>query len=230
MTQHENGFKAVFPERFRMEMRENETQEEFGKRMGISRPTVALYLSGKRTPEPEILYRICKACGCSSDWLLGLSDVRSPSADVRAVCDFLLWRESTLDRLLKNKTLLHVLDYLLNTDSFLQSLHETCRAFLSAGMDSTALPFDKQVMLNIALSTTTYLENADLRDIIVTTFLHKAEHEFSICLQEALDAYKADGLRGEEWFTEVKVEELPSDCVITMDDRTRLEEKDNGKR
>lgn len=50
------------------------THDQFAREAGICRPTLTLYLSGKRVPSAETLYRICKAAGCSADWLLGLEE------------------------------------------------------------------------------------------------------------------------------------------------------------
>lgn len=52
---------------------------EFARKIGLSTETVRKYVLG-RTPKGDFLYTICKATGESSDWLLGLSDVRSRSA------------------------------------------------------------------------------------------------------------------------------------------------------
>lgn len=56
-------------------LKEGMTIEQFAKKAGISRATAGFYLHGDRVPDVVTLTRICKAFGCSSDWILGLSGV-----------------------------------------------------------------------------------------------------------------------------------------------------------
>ena len=68
----------IFRERFiklRTEM--DMTQKEFADHIGISRPTVGFYESGKRIPDVDVLCKICTTCKVSSDYLLGLSGIRN---------------------------------------------------------------------------------------------------------------------------------------------------------
>lgn len=62
-----------FARRFKTLRRPGEKQGDFAKRLKMSQPTVALYETGKRTPDIETLARICRECGCSADWLIGLA-------------------------------------------------------------------------------------------------------------------------------------------------------------
>lgn len=60
------------------------TIEEFAKQCKVSRSAMKNYLDG-RLPQSDQLINICKACNVSADWLLGLSDVKSTSADISTV-------------------------------------------------------------------------------------------------------------------------------------------------
>lgn len=75
----------IFAERF-SQLRGEMTQGEFADFLGISRPTVGFYENGTRIPDALVLRQIAEKCNVSSDWLLGLSHVRTPSADVKEVC------------------------------------------------------------------------------------------------------------------------------------------------
>lgn len=46
------------------------TQEEFGKRIGTARNTVANYENGNRTPGKSIILSICREFGVNEDWLV----------------------------------------------------------------------------------------------------------------------------------------------------------------
>lgn len=67
--------RSKFATRFRSLRGKDETQADFAKRINLTRPTVAMYESGKRTPDIETLARICTVCSCSADWLIGLAPV-----------------------------------------------------------------------------------------------------------------------------------------------------------
>ncbi len=95
MIQH-----SIFTQRFRSLVDDSkETQEKFGKRVGLSRNTVSLYYNGKRNPDSMILTKICKCCHVSADWLLGFSDVKKTDADLQAVCEYIGLAPETIQSL-----------------------------------------------------------------------------------------------------------------------------------
>ena len=51
----------------------------FASKCAIAQPMMDRYLKGENTPSGEKIIQICIKNSCSADWLLGLSDVRSPS-------------------------------------------------------------------------------------------------------------------------------------------------------
>lgn len=55
---------------------------DFAQMVGISRQTMGFYLNGDRIPDAVTLQQICAACNVSSDWLLGLSDVKSTDKNI----------------------------------------------------------------------------------------------------------------------------------------------------
>ena len=59
------------------ELQGGESENSMANRLGISQVTLNYCLSGKRKPSLDIVYRICDMYGVSTDWLLGLSDVRA---------------------------------------------------------------------------------------------------------------------------------------------------------
>lgn len=69
----------------------------FANRLGISRQTMGFYLSGERIPDIKTLRQICESCGVSSDWLIGLSDVRSTDASVKRLCEYTGLSEETVN-------------------------------------------------------------------------------------------------------------------------------------
>lgn len=70
----ENRF-PIFSKRFLMlRSIRHQSQEEFAKFLGISRPTVGFYENGIRIPDALTLRQIAEKCNVSADWLIGLSN------------------------------------------------------------------------------------------------------------------------------------------------------------
>lgn len=76
----------VFAERFR-ELRGDMTQDKFADFVGISRPTVGFYENGDRLPDALVLKKIAEKCHVSSDWLIGLSDVKNTDMNIHSVSE-----------------------------------------------------------------------------------------------------------------------------------------------
>ena len=78
------GKFPIFQERFR-ELRGTSSQEEFAKKIGMSRPVIGFYENGDRVPDILTLRKIAEMYNVSADWLLGLSDIRAGDADDMAI-------------------------------------------------------------------------------------------------------------------------------------------------
>ena len=57
----------------------------FAEFLGTSRQSLGYYLNGERIPDAAMIKKICERCEVSADWLLGLSDVKTPSTDIQAI-------------------------------------------------------------------------------------------------------------------------------------------------
>lgn len=73
----------VFADRFH-ELRRGMSQKKFAEWMGLSRPTVGFYENGERLPDVLTLKQIAEKAEVSADWLIGLSDIRSPDPTAAA--------------------------------------------------------------------------------------------------------------------------------------------------
>lgn len=56
----------------------NLTQDELAKKINTSRSNIANYENDKNMPSVDILDKISKIFNCSTDYLLGKSDIRNP--------------------------------------------------------------------------------------------------------------------------------------------------------
>ena len=92
-----------FQRRF-SDLRGDKTQAEFADFLGLSRPTVGLYESGKRVPDALTLKRIAEKCEVSADYLLGLSGVESPDLSIRGICNLTGLSSSTVSSLISVKS------------------------------------------------------------------------------------------------------------------------------
>ena len=54
------------------------TQQDLAERLNTTRQSVARYESGDRNMEIPIILKLCEIFGCSSDYLLGRSDLPDP--------------------------------------------------------------------------------------------------------------------------------------------------------
>lgn len=70
------------------QLRGDRSQATFGKLLGLSAATIGFYENGERLPNAADLLRIATVCGVSTDWLLGLSEVKNPDTTVHGVCDY----------------------------------------------------------------------------------------------------------------------------------------------
>lgn len=63
------------------------TLDNLAKEIGVSRQSLGHYEAGARFPDTETLRRIALALEVSSDYLLGLTDVKSPDTSLRYICE-----------------------------------------------------------------------------------------------------------------------------------------------
>lgn len=123
----------VFAERF-LQLRGQLSQEEFAKKVGLSRPTVSFYESGERLPDALKLRQIAEKCQVSADWLLGLSDVQSRNEDIQNACHVTGLSESAVKRIQE----LDNIDYRKSRDdtgNFLHWLNAKLRSMIAADDD-----------------------------------------------------------------------------------------------
>ena len=60
------------------ELQGEKSVSAFARYLEMPQKTVDTYINGERKPSVEFIMRVCSKCHVTSDWLLGLSDVRSP--------------------------------------------------------------------------------------------------------------------------------------------------------
>ena len=75
--------------------RENLTQTEFGKIIGLNYANISKYESGQLEPNLKVICKIAKEFNVSADFLLGLTDVETPMVQSDIKNDFVEFRHSS---------------------------------------------------------------------------------------------------------------------------------------
>lgn len=81
MTRKGCPFMSIFSDRLVSLMRQKGiTQKQLSAQINITPSAMSYYANGSRTPSGEILAKIAKALGTSTDYLLGITDAPQTSA------------------------------------------------------------------------------------------------------------------------------------------------------
>lgn len=84
-----------------VELREanGETQQELADAIGITRQTLSRYEIAIRTVDVNVLGALAQHFQVSTDYLLGLSDVKSTEQDMKTACDVTGLSEATIEQI-----------------------------------------------------------------------------------------------------------------------------------
>lgn len=94
----DSKFNSAFATRLRELLEERKiTQDTVSKMIGITRQSVNFYTTGVSTPTFDKLALLAKALNVSADYLLGLSDIKNPSATVQGMVKELGFSEETIE-------------------------------------------------------------------------------------------------------------------------------------
>lgn len=74
-------------------------QKELAEHLGVTANTVSYYLSGERCPDIDKLIEISRFLNVSTDYLLGISTVKSRNPKINAVCDYTGLSELSIKKL-----------------------------------------------------------------------------------------------------------------------------------
>ena len=97
----DNGL--IFQERFKKLVGKS-TQEEVAQKINTSRQNVGNWLKGKSRPDIYALAEISKGFNVSTDYLLGLTDIKSTDIKIKDICEYTGLDENTVITLQKIKS------------------------------------------------------------------------------------------------------------------------------
>lgn len=141
--------QSTFGQRIQELMKPGETQQQFGERVGINRNTIATYVkkgNENRIPETEIVLRISRSCHVSADWLLGITDVRSPEPDIQAAHELTKLSEKAISNIIELSeypAALAGLDYMLRNRDELQGVAQSVYDYRNAIQKPEIIPLGK---------------------------------------------------------------------------------------
>lgn len=82
----EDSFNLPFPTRLRQLIEESgQTQEFIASQIGVNRQSIGQWKDGTTAPDVYTLVKIANHFGVSADYLIGLIDVKSNKADIKAI-------------------------------------------------------------------------------------------------------------------------------------------------
>lgn len=103
------------------ELRGERTLQEVADGIGMTRVAMGYYEKGERKPDIEMLYKIASYYQVSADYLIGLSDIRTPDIDTQTIAAKTGLSEKTIERLYSFNS--HSKRYLKPINILLQSLN-----------------------------------------------------------------------------------------------------------
>ena len=95
----DNAKSSTFQERFIKLVGEKATHEEIAQIVHTSRQNVGNWLSGKTKPDINALANIARGYNVSTDYLLGLTDIKTNDTDLKAVCEYTGLSEEAAEKL-----------------------------------------------------------------------------------------------------------------------------------
>ena len=102
--QQQNGKKVTGLGLRLLELRGSATQSEFARSIGVIQQTYAHWELGVRQPKLQELARLAQHFGVSTDWLLGLTDVKALQQNASAESNLKLYIATMEHQLQRYKT------------------------------------------------------------------------------------------------------------------------------
>lgn len=114
-------YNAPFPTRFRSLIEEKGvTLDVLAVKFNTTRQTISNWMNGATVPDAVSICEIARYFGVTTDYLLGLTDVRTVETDVRAVAEYTGLSENAVNILHKRTTFVKE----KNTDSYPEEMNE----------------------------------------------------------------------------------------------------------
>ena len=100
----EKNKNSLFPTRLR-ELRKEKgvSQQECADTLGVSKSTLGLWENGDTLPDARSLAQMAEYYGVSADYMLGVSEVKSPDVSTQKICELTGLTEQAVEMLMEIK-------------------------------------------------------------------------------------------------------------------------------
>ena len=141
----------------------NEKQEDLAKILRCNRASIAKYENGDRIPDGLIIAKIARHYNTTSDYILGLTDVKTTDKDLQFVCEYTGLSEYSvivLGELLRSKDTensynvsfnmpleqLNIINYFLNSSKFFDVVFELM--MYKHNIETISQDYEKEISQN----------------------------------------------------------------------------------
>lgn len=175
---------ALFPSRLRaLRNEKGVSQLELSKVLGVSKSTVGLWETGDTLPDAESLYYIARYFHVSSDYILGLSPVKSSDQKVAEICKYTGLSQNAV-------TILYV-ESMEYSKSFVATLVDNIISDAAIGKAQSFLERSKYAALKLSQTDT---DDIHFNTKMLVDALHPSEEHFEgmirIPAADAIMVYK----------------------------------------
>ena len=134
-TFNSSRYNSAFAVRFRELVNSSEDIKNIAGFLGISPQAVNQFKLGQAFPKVENLLKLAAYFGCSLDYLIGMSDVKTPLATVKAACEYTGLSEDSVNM-----------------------LHGSTRNILKGKATVSHIPIQERQVIDALLTTVTGME------------------------------------------------------------------------
>lgn len=139
-TTKNDRYNDIFPTRLRGMLKErNATHAALAAVLGVSNQAVSLYCNGGTQPKIEDIAKIARFLDVSTDYLFGLSDIRTTNPATKSLCESLGLSEMSVEYLKNDPEVKNVVDFLI-------AQHNKAKIFLGyAGIKNDPQKFESEM-------------------------------------------------------------------------------------
>ena len=114
-----NSTYSKFPERLGVLYTQNgESQRQAADALGTTKQNVNNWANGKNEPNFQTLVSIAKHYNVSTDYLLGLTDVKTVDKDLQAVCDYVGLSEKAVEKIASLNQVSNIISLFIESNEF----------------------------------------------------------------------------------------------------------------
>ncbi|MBR2040103.1 MAG: helix-turn-helix transcriptional regulator [Clostridia bacterium] len=132
--------KQMFAKRLKELREENKlNQKEFAKEIGISSGSISYYEKAERLPDIEVISMIADRFKVSTDYLIGISDIKTQDINVKSICEYIGLSEQALKGIELTMSMAKSIDNIPQKTDFTDELYAILSEEMITGNDNINL-------------------------------------------------------------------------------------------